>query len=198
MCRYGTGSRWAADIFRVGRALFQNGVVHGEGMIWRAVRWRLIAYPILAFALWSIGGWPLVAATPVLLETEAALRRYEEWQSLPPESRHRPLAKLRRGMNWDARFDGWVGLALLAGLLAGAESMWLGPVLFEAVLTVHRVLPRLRPPPRRRPGPLPGRGRVIMPPPRRPRPPDAGVREPRRPLPTGGRGLAAERSPGRC
>jgi hypothetical protein len=166
-----------------------------DGTLRRAIAWRLIAYPVLAVLLWSIGGWQLVLAAPLLLETEAAFRRYEEWQSLEPESPHRPLAKLRRGMNWDARFDGWVGVALLAGFLLGVRSMWLGPLLFEALLTVHRVLPRLRPSSRHRLG-LPPRGRVIMPPPRRHRPPGAGVREPRRPLPTGGREFAAERLPG--
>src|SRR2546430_13095538 len=114
-------------------------------------------------------------ASPLLLEVEAAFRRYEESQSLAPESPRRPLAKLRRGMNWDARFAGWVGLALLAGLVGGVRWIWLGPVVFEALLTIHRVLPHLLRP--RRPGrrwgpPLP----VIMPPPPPPSaPPGAGV-----------------------
>jgi len=162
----------------------------------RAVCWRVIAYPVLAGCLWSIGGWPLAVGTPSVLEAEAAFRRYEERQSLEPESPHRPLAKLRRGMNWDARFDGWVGLALVAGLLAGVKGMWLGPAVFEALLTIHRILPRLRRSRGHQRGLQRPRGRVIMPPPRRPRPPDAGVREPRRPLPTGGRGIVAEHSAG--
>src|SRR4051794_38886946 len=111
----------------------------------RAVRWRLVAYPFLAVLLWLISGWWLSLLTPLLLEVEAAFRRYEErrW-FIRPEDPRRRCATLRRGMNWDARFAGWVGLALGIGLVYGARRLWLGPVIFEVLLTLHRVVHPVR------------------------------------------------------
>ena len=101
---------------------------------------RAVAYGAGVLFLWHLGLLWAWWSLPIVSEAHFAARRYEQPRyDLQPEDPGRPFARIRRGMNWDARLDGWIVLAIVGGLAWGWPGIVAAPLAFEALLTLHRL-----------------------------------------------------------
>jgi hypothetical protein len=143
---------------------------------------RVVAYGAGVLFLWHLGSLWAWWTLPIVGEVHFATRRYEDARPyLQPEDPSRRFARIRRGMNWDSHLDGWIALAVVGGLALGLPGIVAAPLVFEGLLTLHRLGQQAtfwQPPP-----PVAGGGRRPWTP-RPPRPGDGSFdRVPRRPRP---------------